>query len=402
MSSYISYKGLKLTGWALSLWLFVACTTNGRKEAPVYQIQALELNQFVLPFKHIDNLKQPVQFLTLHSDTIQCAHFAENVISKYNFLFSPSVQTLVNSFEVPIVQEFDFIGWLNPNTALNFRGHSRKFYLYNTSANSNTVYFHPTYYEPLLKDTFQLTADYGIDTKPVNNQNDILFSVFQIFEKQPISINLAFESIFSAPSFVHFDAKHGTFKTFLSLNQLGLAYDSTSFEKYSRIDTRVHPVFFEDVIIVCSSKSEDLYLIDRKRLEILRTLNYSHCASDADFKLTTNEVPKGAEYIRKSGFYEQSIMLDKQGILLRVLKRGASNENQTGQGDTPWQIIAIDIKHNGKKMFVLDFAPGEFDYADIHLVADRYLLVSNRGILNSHYESKKHSYSVLDLFDYIK
>ena len=53
-------------------------------------------------------------------------------------------------------------------------------------------------------------------------------------------------------------------------------------------------------------------------------------------------------------------------------------------------------------MFVLDFAPGEFDYADIHLVADRYLLVSNRGILNSHYESKKHSYSVLDLFDYIK
>jgi hypothetical protein len=183
---------------------------------------------------------------------------------------------------------------------------------------------------------------------------------------------------------------------------LGYTYDSIHLDDYARLETRIGLSFTDNNHFLASSEKSEALWYCTKEGDITKQYEYSFAKDAADFKLTIGETGKGPQYIALSAFYENQWFVKSGKYLIRLLKRGASDEN-IGQKDTPWQILIFRTESEDVNLLhVLNFAPEHFDYADIHLIKERYLLVSNQGTKNKVYDPSNHSYSIIDLADYLK
>jgi hypothetical protein len=386
--------------------VFVSCANSEKSVAPqtVTISSNASLPLVVLPFPKVSVLNEPLYFIET-TNGILISNFTKGQLRLYKTnLFEQEVSTHEILFSADLDSlNLDFCAFLTEQEGIAFNDFSSFFYHFKRG--ENNISFKkvalPKSYDFALQDSIQLTIDRSVVDRPFLIGNEIIFHVYQIHTRQPNSMRNAFEAIYRAPLFLSYSLKKEDIEIIdLNLNKLGYVYDSIHMDDFVRLETRIGLSFEDnDHFFASSEKGEDIWYCSKKG-SIEKTYSYSFAWDEPDFKLTTKETGKGPQYISLSAFYNHQWYTDAGKYLIRLLKRGASDEN-LGQKDTPWQILILKIEGSGTKLVtLLNFEAEHFDYADIHLLAERYLIVSNNGTKNKVYDPNNHSYSIIDLADY--
>ena len=395
----------KMSNWWLiclvtSFIMFTNCSKNSYSPQIVQISSELNLNSVIFDYSKISNLKQPTAFI-VDNDSIFLSQYLKDKLFVYSVFETTSGYERLFRDSIPI--GFDHFAMLLSNELiLSFKSHENdiSFIREKDDSTLKTTIRLPKYYDDLLHDSIQLVVSNSVGELPQLKGDIVLFRSYQQHSKQPNSLENGYVSMYESPIFLAYNLRSKQFYSFSKLSDFGFHYDPRTMNLFARNDIRFSSTFAGDThYLIHSAKSEKLFFVDHSGQK-LDSVSYNYAQHSTDFTLNMNDVGDASQYIIEASFYAITWYYRDSNKIVRVLKRGKTDDSQKGQKETPWEVVIID-GDKGEVSTVLKFAPNQFDYGDVHFVKDRYLFVSNKGIENKKYDPQNHSYSIIDLADFL-
>lgn len=393
--------------WAkvvLALFFLPSCVPQ-RNDANNDKVEYVDIAEFselpmvTFPVEQISILHQAPSFNTI-DDTIYFFQKRDSIVSVFQVI--QEGENFKSSFLKNVTINLPYVALTNTKTFFGYGGLVPKVYTFDFDGQHKETLTISKEYIPHLQDSIVLYPYRGASIFPVNPKQHVPIRLVSYYAKPINDLTALYETDYQKNIFLFLDTENVTnSKVFGSLQQLSFMYNPETADIYNNQETKVTFLNHQNQKIAFSPKLETLFYLDDKG-DVTKKLVYEYAKDFDDFKLESNH-PNPADYITENSSYQRQWITTDGKYLIRVLKRGKTDDSQTSQYETPWEAIICNLDNDVIKVStVLQFPAKKFSYGDIHFLNDKLLFISNKGIQNEKYNPDAHSYSIIDLSRYFK